>query len=860
MNMFFILKMAVREIRSSWRRLAFFFVCVAVGVGAIVALRSVIQNVRGALAGEARTLIAADVYIRARQPFTEETLRTIDEQIERHAVEGRTETMDLATMARPADERKASTKVVELRAVQRGFPFYGQVVLASGRPFSRELLAGRGVLVGPELPAQLGVEIGEDIVIGQVTFTIRDVILTEPGRRLGAFSFGPRILVDYDDLQQTGLVGFASRAERQILLKVGEGAIGPLVSELRQTIGVESASIGSYRRAEDRISDNLERAENYLSLIGFVVLILGGVGVWSVTRVFVQQRLRSIATLKCLGATSTRVLWIYVLQIVTLALGGSVLGVLLARMAIAAIPEDMALQAAAAAGLSGLSYGLTASAVGQGVLVGLLVSLLFAVVPLLDVRQVKPLLLLRHGLAGAGSGYEWRRYLVITAASGALVLVAAWQAASLEVGLHVCAGFAGVTLVLHVVARYLVRAIRPLERASWFPLRHAVLNLSRPGNQTRVILVAVGLGSFFIIGIRALEANLLRSLALELREDSPDMFLIDIQEDQAQGLRELLQARLPAPPALVPVLRARVSGVEGRQLRLEGAQAVRREGLGREYVITYRHNLEDNERIIDGRFWGAGTEAGTGGAPIRGTEGPEVSVEQGIRDDHGIQVGDTIRFDILGRTIAAQVTSVRAVDWDDSRSGGFIFVFRPGSLEGAPHTYISFMKGPAEAQVRARLQRDIVAAFPNVSVIDALEILKTVRRVLDYVTLAISIVGGIAFLSGALILMGSVAMTKFQRLYEAAIFRTLGASTKTLATMLLLEYGTLGTLAGIIGSTGALVLTWTLSRWVLDIAWYAAPAENLAGIALTALMVAIVGVAASVDVLRRKPLATLRAE
>lgn len=855
--MFFIVKMTAREIRSSWRRLAFFFVCVAVGVGAIVALRSVIQNVRAALAGEARTLVAADVYIRARQPFTDDTLRTIDEVLRKHTLQDRTETIDLATMARPADDRKVSTKVVELRAIQRGFPFYGQMVLASGRSYSPELLAGRGVLVGPELPAQLGVDVGEEIVIGKATFTIRDVIVTEPGRRLGAFSFGPRVLVDYDDLQETGLVGFASRSERQILLKLDEDAIGPLVSELRQTIGTELANIGSYRRTEDRISNNLERAENYLSLIGFVVLILGGIGVWSVTRVFVQQRLRSIAILKCLGATSTRLLCVYVLQIVTLALGGSALGVLLARLAIGAIPDEMALQAAAAAGLSGLSYGLTASAVGQGVAVGLLVSLLFALVPLLDVRQVKPLLLLRQGLTGAGSANDWLRYVVITAASGALVLVAAWQAASLEVGLHVCAGFAGVTVVLHVVARYLVRAIRPLERASWFPLRHAVLNLSRPGNQTRVILVAVGLGSFFIIGIRALEANLLRTLALELREDSPDMFLIDIQADQAEGVRELLEARLPAPPSLIPVLRARVSGVEGRDVRLDGAQAVRREGLGREYVVTYRDHLEENERVIEGRFWDAGTGGGTGGPPV---PLPEVSIEQGLRDDHRIQRGDTIKFDILGRTVAARVASIRAVDWDDSRSGGFIFVFRPGSLEGAPHTYISFMKGPVDAQVRARLQRDIVASYPNVSVIDALEILKTVRRVLDYVTLAISIVGGIALLSGALILVGSVAMTKFQRLYEAAILRTLGASTKTLATMLVLEYGTLGTLAGIVGSAGALVLTWTLSRWVLDIAWYAAPGANLVGIALTAVVVGVVGVVASIDVLRRKPLATLRAE
>jgi putative ABC transport system permease protein len=657
------------------------------------------------------------------------------------------------------------------------------------------------------------------------------------------------VLVDFDALEATGLTGFGTRAERQILVKIDEENIERLVNDVRNSLDGDQLSVGSYRRTEDRISDNLMRTENYLSLIGFVVLILGGIGVWSVTRVFVQQRLRSIAVLKCLGASSSRVLAIYVLQIGSLALGGSLVGVGLASAALAAIPRDLVDRAATAAGLAGLRYGLTASAVTQGVLVGLLVSMLFAIVPLIDVRDVKPLLLLRQGLAARKRRVDLLRYGVIAGASLALVLVAAWQAASLEVGLHVCAGFAGVTVVLQLAARYLVRAIRPLERVRWFPLRHAALNLSRPGNQTGVILMAVGLGSFFIIGIQALEANLLRTLSLELRDGSPDMFLIDIQADQATGLQSLLTGRLGTPATLVPVIRARVSGVDGRLLQATTSQGVRRAGLGREYTVTYRSRLEANERVVAGEFWDD-TAAQT----------PEVSIEADLIERSGIQVGDTIHFEILGRTISARVTSARTVDWDDSRSGGFMFVFRPGSLAGAPHTFVSFMKGPAEADTRARLQRDIVAGFPNVSVIDALEVLRTIRRVLDYVTLAISIVGGVALFSGALILIGSVAMTKFQRLYEAAIFRTLGASTRLLGTMLVLEYGGLGLLAGVIGSIGSAVLTWSLSRYVFDIPWYPAPQANLGGVVATTVVVGIVGVAASVDVLRRKPLMTLRAE
>ena len=849
--MTFVLRMVAREMRASWRRLAFFFVCIAVGVGAIVALRSVIQSVRTALTAEAKTLSAADVLIRTRQPWTEEGRDIIDRTLEGTALLAQVEAIETATMARPADETKAVAKVVELLAVQAEFPLYGQVVLQGGQPYSHALLEQRGALVRPELLTQLGVEVGDEIVIADDLFSIRGVILREPGAGLGAFSLGPRVLIDYDALQQTGLMGFASRAQRRILLKVAEDAIQPLVRQLRENLRGEFVSVRSYRSAEDRITRNLLKAENYLSLIGFVVVILGGIGVWSVTRVFVQQRMRSIAIVKCLGSTTWQILTIYLLQVTLLGLGGSLLGVGLARVALAAVPDTLTERAAVAAGLVEISPGLTTSAVVQGVGVGILVSMLFSLVPLLEVRHIKPLLLLRGGLVRSPAGTDWVRLGAVALISAALVVLASWQAASLEVGLYVCGGFAGIAVALHVAAAGLVRAVRPLGSARWFPLRHAMINLSRPGSQTRAILLVVGLGTFFIIGVRALQANLLQELALELREDSPDMFLIDIQQDQVDGVRELVASQNGGQvPQLIPVLRARVVGVSGRELNVDGFEEVRRLGsLAREYTITYRDRLEANERIIAGQFWN--------GEP---TAAAEVSIEESLQRRFGIHVGDTVRFDVLGRSISAHVTSVRVVDWDDSRSGGFMFLFRPGSFDKAPHTFIVLLKGPPDVSARARMQRDLVSRFPNVSVIDGFEILNTVRRVLDYVTLAISSVGAIVAFSGVLILVGSVAMTKFQRLYEAAILKTLGATTKTIMTMLVLEYGALGTLAGAIGSGGALVLSWVLSTYLFEIRWYVAPVQIIGGIVLTALAVGTVGVASSLDVLRKKPLGTLRAE
>jgi putative ABC transport system permease protein len=297
-------------------------------------------------------------------------------------------------------------------------------------------------------------------------------------------------------------------------------------------------------------------------------------------------------------------------------------------------------------------------------------------------------------------------------------------------------------------------------------------------------------------------------------------------------------------------MRARVVGVSGRETTLDGADEVRRSGMsiGREFTLTYRDHLESNERIVAGAFWNGPSSE------------PEVSVENALAERAKLHVGDTLKFDLLGRTISAKVTSLRDVEWRESRNGGFVFVFRPGVLDQAPQTFVAPLRGPAGVVERTRFQHDLVERFPNVSVIDFHEILETIRDVMSKVTLAISVVGGLVLFSGALILVGAVAMTKFQRVYEAAVFKTLGANTRTIGRMLLFEYGVLGSLAGLVGSLGAIALTWGVSRYALEVPWRVFPRENVLGVILTAILVAAIGVLSSLDVLRHKPLSTLRAE
>lgn len=841
----FVFRMVWRETRSVWRRLLFFYICVAVGVGAIVTIRSIIQNVRVTLVSEARAMFGGDVMVSSNRPFSPSTSAAIGRALAGRSGTTYTTVVETTTMVRPEREDRPGTRMVELKGVQQGFPFYGRLELESGRAYSHEMLRGGGVIVQRDLLLQLAIAVGDSLMIAGQPFTIRDVIAREPGRQVSTFTLGSRVFIDLEDLQRLNLLGFGSRAFYRRLFKVDAAQDSEqLRRRLARAVVDPFVQVRHYRGAEEGISEDLVMAEDYLSLVGFVIVVLGGIGVWSVTRVFMQQKIKSIAILKCLGASARQVLGTYLTQMVLLAVAGGLTGVLIADVALRLIPESLV------ALLPSGRPSLTLSASLQGVAVGLLVSVLFALVPLLETRAIKPLLLLRADTAMQARKRDWMAWVSYAVVVAGLAGVAAWQSGSLEASLYVMGGLAVLGAILHVASALLIRLVRPLTRSRSFALRHAVVSLGRPGNQTRVVLLSVGLGAFFILAIQHVQANLLNAFSLELSDDSPDMFLIDIQTDQESGVRALVDSRAIEPAKLIPVMRARVVGVAGSDINLEDHGDVRRRGLGREYVITYRSHLEANEVMQQGQLWDSPVPAGAM---------PEVSIEEGIAR-RGIDIGDRMRFDIAGRVIEARVSSIREVDWSEARNGGFMFVFRPGPFEDAPRTFIALVRAPRDPSARAGLQRDLVTAYPNVTAIDIREIIRTIQGVVQNITLAVTIVGVIALGSGMLILIGAVAMTRFQRHYEAAIYRTLGASTKRITAMVAVEYGVLGTLAGILGATGAVALSWAVTTRLFDMEWTWEADIALAGMAATAAIVLVVGVIASVDVILKKPLGSLRGE
>lgn len=842
----FILQMARREIRASWRRLLFFFLCIGIGVGSIIALRSTIQNAGRAVADEARGLLTADIQIDSTRQWKPETLTIIEGVARPPIVEARTETIESSTMVRPADSSSEGAMMVELKGVEPPFPLYGDFKLADGQQFDQALLADGGAVVAPLLLERLGLRSGDRIKIGESTFEIRGVIAQEPGSG-GGFRLGPRVFIARSAVEATGLVGFGSRARRRILLKVQDGALERVVETLRAQLKGQLVTVNSYKDAQENLSGQFARTENYLALTGLIVLVLGGIGVSSVTRVFIEQKRDSIAVLKCLGGTGRQILSAYLAQVLVLGLLGSLLGVALAKGALLLAAHYFAPSLP-----PNMSYQLASGAIAQGVGLGLLVSLLFSALPLLRIRHIKPNMLLREDKEER-SGVR-RRPDVLRWLTGALVIVglmilSSWQAGSLRVGLFFLGGLGATATALYVAALLLIWLMRRTRAVGSFAFRQAVSSLYRPGNQTRVIVMAVGLGAFVVMAIHSLQTNLQDELDLARRTNLPNMFLIDIQPDQKQGVENLIEQATGVRPELIPTVRARIFAINGQEVDLEQREMRQDRGrLGREYVVTYRPRLEANETILAGSFWDA--------AP---SPEPEVSIEEGMRGLAGLDVGSTITFDIVGRKMTARVTSIRRVDWRNSRTG-FMVLFRPGALEKAPQMLIAPINGPEGEQERARFQRILLDQYPNISVIDVAEVVNTISRILSNVTLAVSFLGGFVLLSGVLILVGSIAMTKFQRVYEVAVLKTLGAKRKVLLAILFIEYGLLGLVAGLVGALASVALSYAITRFVFEIPWSFSTPISLAGIALTVLLVTIVGVTSSFNVLTQKPLAILRGQ
>jgi putative ABC transport system permease protein len=840
----FILKLTRREIRSSWRRLLFFFLCIALGVGSVVFLRSLIRNVTKVVGNDARVLLTADVDISSTNDFSPTDVAKIEETVAKFPiVEARNETISAALMARPADPANESLQFIELRGIEPPFPLVGDFRMSDGTRFDFKLLDNGGVVVAKILIEELKVKVGDKLRIGESQFDIRGVFDEEPGGTSG-FRLGPRVFIEKKAFDEAGITRTTGRIRRRILYRTSDDPT-PFVKALRESLAGTSLQINSFREQQENLNEQFVRTENYLSLTGLLILVLGGVGVWNVARAFVEQKRKTVAVLKCLGAGGWRIMTVYLLQIVTLGTVGSLFGVVLAQAGLWLLKTRFVDTLPAK-----MSYAVTFLPAWQGVVLGILISVLFSALPLLQIRTIKPKLLLRDENNAAITRLDWTKWLFGVASLAVLLGLAVWQAGSLKVGAFFLVGLSVTGGVLFGVASVLTWLLRKSRRFSSFSIRQAVNSLYRPGNQTRVVLLAVGLGAFVIIAVQAMQTNLVREFDFTRNQRLPSLFFIDIQQSQIAGLLDLVEKATGEKAEAVPTVRARIAAVNGEGVDFTQREIRQQQGqIGREFAITYRPTLDENEKVVSGFWW----------PDMPTNDEPQVSVDKGMAETLKISPGDSMTFDISGRKITARVANIREIDARNTRTA-FVFVFRPGSLEKAPQSYAATVLKHIPATDRQRLQRSIIDEYPNVQIFDVDDILAAIDKLVRNFVIAISFVGSFVLLSGILILIGSVALTKSQRIYENAILKTLGAGRRTLAAILISEYGLLGLLAGIVATAFAVTLSYVVCKFLMEIEWQFDPILAVSGVVITTLLVTVVGTLASFDVLFRKPLGTLRSQ
>lgn len=487
-------------------------------------------------------------------------------------------------------------------------------------------------MIAEILLEDLKVKVGDKLKIGEGEFTIRATFDEEPGGTNG-FRLGSRVFIEKKAFDSAGITRNTGRIRRRILYRTADDPTD-LVRQLRDALKGTTITTSSYREQQENMGEQFTRTENYLALTGLLILVLGGVGVWNVARAFVEQKRKTIAVLKCLRGSGTRVISVYLLQILTLGLVGSLFGVVLAQAAMLLVKWRFADVMPAK-----MTYAVSFSTGFQGAVLGVLISLLFSALPLLQIRTIKPKLLLRdennsslNRLDRTKWIFGWFRWPACSAS---------WcgKRDPLKVGGFFLAGLAVTSLILYSAATALTWLLRRVKPFSSFSMTQAINSLYRPGNQTRIILLAVGLGAFVVLAVQSMQANLVREFDFSRNQKLPSLFFVDIQKSQVDELRQLLADRTGEQPEIIPTVRARVAYVNGVAFDYTNREVRQQQGqIGREFAVTYREKLDENESVIAGQWWDASP-----------ADVPEVSLEEDMASRLQVTAGDSVTFDISGR-------------------------------------------------------------------------------------------------------------------------------------------------------------------------------------------------------------------
>ena len=825
-----LIKLIIRELRQNRQQTTVLFLCIVLSVVGLTALGGFQANVHQAMMRDARQLHAADIIVRSSFPFLpamEDKLKRLNAQPDVSLAR----VWEFYTVVRTMDESASLLSAVKV--VEPGYPFYGQVTLASGNHFHDVLAPGK-ILVEKTLLERLGLAIGSRLFLGDVAMVIQDVVVSEPDRPVTVFTLGPRIFVSARDRQRLGLITQGSRVRYKALLRL-PATLSPeaIQKDLWSTADPAQERVDTFRSADSRLKRFFDNLIFFLKLVGIFTLLLAGIGIQSVLTALMRSRIKTMATMKALGAPSGFIIRLYLGLVLLLGLTGTICGIgiglvlqdglsyLLADL----IPVDASLQ-------------IAWPAVGQSLIIGLLAVALFAARPLLGLRHLKPSALFRHEkqtrrlLPG-----DWLTGILTALFFIGLVL---WQLEDFRTGSYFIGGILILISVIFILTWLFLKALQRFS-AHRLPLRQAIRGLFRPRNATQPILVTLTASLTLIYAIFLIQKNLDATFVDAYPQDAPNVFFLDIQRDQTDAFAELVDGS----PEFYPVVRAKLLAINGKKIDPGRERQRKSDNLARPFNLTYRHHLLKDEKIIKGSalFLPDGGNL-------------QVSVLDRIAEIGNIRMGDRLQFKIQGVPLEATVSSIRTRT-RISMQPFFYFVFPEATLKAAPQAIFTALR--VEPADMAALQNRVVKALPNVTVLDVSQSIRQIAGALERFSQAIVFFTVFSMAAGILLIVSSIIATRAARIREAVYYKILGARGRFVLYVFTLENMLIGGTSATGGLLLAHLISWVVCTTYLDIGYEPYPTASLMGLVIGILAVLLVGLSASRSIMRRKPIQFLQA-
>jgi len=830
--------MAWRDAKASKVRLLLFMASIILGIAAVVSIQLFSTNLKDNIQRQSKTLMGADFIIDSNQIPTEGAQAIID------SLEPDAHEVNFVSMV--AFPKNGGTKLVKVRGMEGSFPFYGTIDTQPSTVATTYQESG-GALVDATLMLQFNVKPGDSIKIGELTIPIAGALQSIPGSSAISTSVAPPVIIPYRFIAATNLLQFGSRKEYQYFYKVQDTVnLKRLQDKLEPALDLENADLDTHTSTTERLGRRYNNVGKFLNLAAFIALLLGCIGIASSVHIYIKEKLRAIAILKCMGASRRQSFLIFLIQIAGIGIIGggigSLIGIGVQELFPYLLKEFLPFT---------LEITITAQPIFIGVLLGLFMSVLFALLPLLKTWYVSPLDVLR---VDEKSSQEPRkiRFLVFGAILIFLFLFSLWL---IKDALYALV-FVGATIitfaVLAGVALFFIKLVKRFFPKHWsFTARQSLLNLFRPNNQTVVLVVAIGLGTFLISTLYFTKDILLAKTEIDQSSENANIIILDIQPEQRDSVtKSIVNKGLPVISS-IPLVTMRMHSINGtsvNELRQDSTRHVRGWILNHEFRTTYRDTLTPSEELLEGTW-----------SPQKKANDPVfISISDNLAADAKLSVGDPVVFNVQGVLMETIVGSIRQVDWAQMQLN-FSVVFPKGVLEDAPQFYV-FTTQVADEQGSATLQRDLVAKFPNVTIIDLRQVYTLVEDILEQVSWVINFMAFFSILTGIIVLIGSVRTSKYQRIKESVLLRTLGAKNKQILKISALEYIFLGLLGSLVGIILALISSLCLALFVFQEPFVPSLIPFVVFLPGITILVLAIGLSNIQTVLRSSPLEVLRRE